>query len=648
MPLVCRVGVSLLAHARAAACSRAGMLLGTPVAPRRTRRIDAAAEPPVDLFGNPTIRFGSHIIRRFATSADRTNPSLRTTGRSTPANPAVAADTSDRSRSRLARIESVAWYLCVAILSAWAIGYVAWPFSNDQGNLAWVGDVIRSGGMPYRDAWDVKGPGAHLLFALVGGIFGRNEWGVRVFDLIVLGVGAWCLARLGQEYAGAYVGARGGRWAIVLYLLWYASLNYHNTAQPDAWAAVMLTVAVTVMVIRKHRLAALSGVVAGALIACAALIKPTYVLFLALPALEALVGYRAGERGRAVRFSMATVAGLAVPVLLCIGWFAARGALGDWADVHLRWIPTSYTQLDAAWLSRVQYVAAFLTTAQLAPAVPLAVGGLLVVRHAGRSRDALLLGAWVVVSLVGVLIQGNFFPYHWHPVYPPLALLAGLGIATLGDTIRGGQRTATSRQPDAGGTAAIALGRPSLGAAVALAAAVVLLVGTLINPLLNVYRGAKVVVGLSDMAAYDRVQFGPFGHHGGVFAELVDDLRVRSRPGEPVLVWGSGAGINFLTDRPAVLPFGFIQPLVDPLDTELRRRYRERFMRQLMSTPPQYVVALNERACARNPSVGERKLMGIAEGMVLCLGDFGALRDIVLDRYAVVRTFGSLELYERR
>ena len=498
--------------------------------------------------------------------------------------------------------------------------------------------------MPYRDAWDVKGPGAHLLFALVGAIFGRNEWGVRVFDLIVLAVGAWCLARLGREY----VGARGGRWAIVLYLLWYASLNHHNTAQPDAWAAVMLTGAVTVMVVRRQRLGSLSGLVAGALIECASLIKPTYALFLMLPAIEGLANSRAGERGRPLRFWMATAAGFAVPVLACIGWFAARGALGDWADVHLRWIPTSYAQLDAAWLYRVQYVAAFLTTAQLAPAVPLAVGGVLVVRHDGRGRDALLLGAWLALSLVGVLIQGNFFPYHWHPAYPPLALLAGLGIASLCSNLGDLHWPVTSRPLDPNASAGIPLQTPPLSAAVSLAAAIVLLVGALINPLLHVYRGAKVIAGLSDMSTYDRVQFGPFGHHGGVFAQLVDDLRVRSGPSDAVLVWGSGAGINYLTNRPAVLPFGFMQPLVDPIDNELRRRYRQRFVQQLTSAPPRYVVALNERACARTPSLGERKLMGTAEGMVLCLGDFGPLRALVLARYSAIKTFGSLELHERR
>ena len=39
-----------------------------------------------------------------------------------------------------------------AVVSLW------WPYGWDQGAMAWVGDTIVDGGMPYRDAWDVKGP----------------------------------------------------------------------------------------------------------------------------------------------------------------------------------------------------------------------------------------------------------------------------------------------------------------------------------------------------------------------------------------------------------------------------------------------------------------------------------------------------------
>jgi hypothetical protein len=548
----------------------------------------------------------------------------------------LAAGLSDTRGVALRRAERVAWATCAGVLAVWALMYVTWPFSNDQGNLAWVGDVILSGGMPYRDAWDVKGPGAHIMFALIETLFGRNEWGVRVFDLGLLAIGAVCLRSIAREYAGP--GAV--RWSIALFLLWYASLNHHNTAQPDAWAGVMVTGAVALMLTRT-RLSPVSGAAAGMLIGICALIKPTYILFFCLPLLDGLCHMRVEGVGRVARCWVASAVGLAVPIVLCVWWFSSRGALDDWIAVHLDWIPSSYTQVDAAWMNRGQYLLLFLTVGQFAPVVPLVVGGLYIVRQQS-SRDVLMLVAWVVLAACGVLIQGQFYPYHWHPIYPPLALLAGIGLDALWTWLTD---TSVTRQANGGAQAAVQ--EAPLANVVGVALSAVVLIGALTAPVVHVYRYARAVGG-GDFSGYERIEFGPFAHHGGVFPELVDYLRARTGPEEPVLVWGSAAGVNYLSDRPAVAPFGFVQPLVDPPDTELRRRYRRQFLARLTSTPPRYVVALNGAVCARSPSPSERQLLGRAEGLIRCLDDLPALDSFVKQRFVMERTIGPLEVWRAR
>jgi hypothetical protein len=527
-------------------------------------------------------------------------------------------------------LETLAWRACVALLVAWALGYLWWPFSNDQGNLAWVGGVIRNGGMPYRDAWDVKGPAAHLLFALAGAMFGSNEWGLRLFDLLYLAIGAWSLSRIAEQYAGP----RGGRWAVVLYLLWYASLDHHNTAQPDGWAGVMLTVAVALIVTRENRPAWFAGAGSGALIAICTLIKPTYLLFLALPFFEGVTHTSKVERRRTLQFWGATALGFCVPLALCVAWLIARGALGDWVNVHLRWVPSSYSQLDAAWLNRVQVLLWFFTTRQFAPALPLAIGGLIVVRLSQWRRDVVLLAAWAAVAILGVMIQGQFFDYHWHPLHPPLALLAGLGIHQL----LVWRRAAAPNRNEA--WRALTAGMSSL--------AVLLVVGAALSPAVHVYRLGRRLTGLTEVVGYDRTEFGPYGHHGGVFPELVTYLETHSTPDETVVVWGSNAGVNYLSHRASPSPFGYVQPLVDPPNSDLRRRYRDEFIRRLESAPPRYVVALSERVCERAPTPDERKLMGPAEGIMRCLSDIPAVRDFVLSRYTLADTLGPLDIRRRR
>jgi hypothetical protein len=174
----------------------------------------------------------------------------------------------------------------------------------------------------------------------------------------------------------------------------------------------------------------------------------------------------------------------------------------------------------------------------------------------------------------------------------------------------------------------------------------VVLLGAITAPVVHLYRYARAAA--TGISSYDRIEFGPFGHHGGVFPELVDYLHARTSRGDPVLLWGSAAGVNYLSDRPAVGPFGFVQPLVDPPDTELRRTYREQFIARLTSTPPRYVVALNATACARSPSPSERQLLGRAEGLIRCLDDLPALDAFVKQRFVMERRIGPLEVWRAR
>ena len=537
--------------------------------------------------------------------------------------------------ARIVVLASAAWYVAAVFVVAWAVGYVAWPFSNDQGNLAWVGDVIRSGGMPYRDAWDVKGPAAHLLFMLAGGL-GRNEWGLRAFDLVMVSGGAWAIWLIASRFGGRVA----GRWASLLYLLWYASLDHHQTAQPDGWAAVLAAIGVAVMVMRTDRPDVLAAGIAGALIGTCALIKPTYTLLLALPLADGIAYRSIRPRVRIVKVWAASLAGFAVPVVACVGWLVARGALGAWRDVHLVWIPTSYTALDAAWFNRLQTLVSFVTTERFAPAVALAAAGLVFVLRSTPSRDAGVLGAWPVMAALGVVAQGQFFPYHWHPLYPPLAMLAGVAIGRVLTDAADGWRHADEAPARAEPIAA--------GTAVALAVAGIAVAGAFLEPSLHVYRSARFALGVTDGRELDRVEFGPFGHHAGAFPAVVAHLRSNSAPADRALVWGSAAGVNYLSGRASPSPFGFAQPLVDPPDSELRRRYRAEFIRDLTRTPPTYVVSLNELTCATNPTPEERKLMGRAEGLMRCLGDLPELRRYVLDHYDLERAIGPLELRRRR
>src|SRR3954465_3434203 len=87
------------------------------------------------------------------------------------------------------------------------------PMGADQGLYAYVGDRIRSGAVPYRDAWDQKPPAIHATYAVMRAALPRDA-AVPVADLIAAALIAVLLWQLGGTLAGGLVGP----WAAVVFL----------------------------------------------------------------------------------------------------------------------------------------------------------------------------------------------------------------------------------------------------------------------------------------------------------------------------------------------------------------------------------------------------------------------------------------------
>ena len=524
------------------------------------------------------------------------------------------------------RVERVVAAACAALVVVWAVGYLAWPFSNDQGILSWVGEVVRRGGMPYRDGWDVKGPLTYLLYAVPGALFGRNQWGLRAFDLAVLGVGLWCVARIVRQQGGS---AWAGRVASLLWLLWYASIDHHGTAQPDGWAAVLLAGAVVPLTRRGVTSGfTRSTIAAGALIGAAMLVKPTYAAMLAMPALQGVASFRAADARRAVMQGWLAVAmGAALVVGACWGWLAANGALDAMLDVQFGWIPTAYTDVTSAWPSRIYTLMHHLTAEHFALAMPFVVAGLALAWRRARA-DAALFVAWVGASLLGVAAQGNFWEYHWHALYPPMAVLAALTLDAIVAPTEQGASAPPSHAP---------------GAALrtfASSAAIMLLVSAALEPAMDVYRRALRPGTWHSL-------FGPYAS-GEAFDETVRWIRERSDATEPVLVWGQLSGVNWLADRASVSRFAHMTPLVVPPGNARRERYRDELLDGVRRTPPRLVIALASEMCARRPTEDERFRSGEVPRVLFCLEELPALHDIVRRDYDVDRRIGLLEIWRRR
>jgi hypothetical protein len=497
----------------------------------------------------------------------------------------------------------VLWIAVLGFLAAWAPMTLDWPFFRDHGVMAWAGHVVREGGLPYRDAWDVKGPLLYYAFAAVELVAGTSQWGVRAADLLITVTTAALLALAGYRLAGVLASGYGA----VIFLVHHFGLDYRATAQPDGWGSLPIAGALLCLT-SPGGLSGLGRIaVAAALVSGAALLKPTFALYLLAP-LAVISAHRTGEWP--ARIAAATGGFLLLPALT-VGWFVLRGAFSELMDVQLTFNLGAYAELGRASPSRhIMKVLEFLQRPGEALAVCLAAAGAWHMLRTQRQAGMLLVAA-VITGVLSVAVQQKYFTYHWQATFVPLSLLAGIGIAYL-----------WPREPVLAGITAL-----------------LLIAMQLQEPWWRLREWRERGEGFEEQRDYE-ARFEEYGD--STFRRdtnsLVDWLRSHAAPGEQLQVWGHQPGVNFRTGLDSPGRFGYVLPLVVNKDTPLRQRYRSEFLARIRSDPPHWVVVVVHDA--------HGTLLGKSSGQLLA--GFPEFAGILARNYELDTVVGPYEVRTRR
>jgi hypothetical protein len=510
----------------------------------------------------------------------------------------------------LAAVHRVALAALVSLLAVAALASLEWPFSWDDGIFAWVGDAIAHGGMPYRDAWDTKGPLPFYIFAAVQSILGRGMWVARVLDLLMLAAGAGAAAvivtRLAGRGAAAYTAAG--------LALQYLGTGYFDTAQPDGWAAVLLLIALAPLVADESRTGLRRAAASALVLGSCLLIKPIYGVLGVAPAAYVLLGRDLPARAK-LRGLLAVAAAFALPALVTAAWFAARGAWTGLVEAYLLFnfqqagapVPGLDTTLGGALMRFVRRV---IHKPEVALALVLAAAA-----PAGlwreRRRALVILALATAAAFLAVLVQQRYWNrYQWHPPYMALGALAGCGAGLLW---RRGRR-------------ALAAG---LGAA--------LLVAIVPRPLEEARSWAEYRLGGAGRAEYERrFTFEALSWSIADSRALASYLRSHTGPDERVLVW-SDPLVYYLSERPAVSRIAFHVPVIGTRVTPLVERQRAELLADLERHAPRY-VAVGRRDLEVADSLNESNIAS----------RFPALYTALRRDYVPVARFGERELLRRR
>lgn len=466
----------------------------------------------------------------------------------------------------------------VALGAVWACvvaaGTLAWPFGRDQGVFAWVGDVILRGGMPYRDAWEVKGPATHYTYALAQLVFGRGIWAIRALELLMLVGGLYALDALLRTLRCSGV-TRTAALVLLSFLHWQA--GSWNTAQPDAWAGWLTAAALAVLLPATG--AAWRAAAAGALFGLAGLLKPPFVLLAAAGCTLLWLRTRAGESTSRAHsaFPMlaALVAGGVLVAAATAGFFAAMGALDALLDIQLGFNSVHRGQHARSFGDHASALATWLGDLRIAALLGLAAWGFQPALARGRALTLALL-VWLATATVLVALQDKHYVYHYALLHPPLVVLAALGIDALLSSASRATRLRLHR----------------VGAVVFASAALALLLW-LEAPPPNIRAYSTYVLHTMTRNAYERAGDNPAGGYSFRNTRAAAaELREMTRDDETIFVWGFDPGLYFLAGRAGTSRFGFAYPMIVSGGSAYSERYRSELMADLFRAPPAaFVVA---------------------------------------------------------
>ena len=451
-----------------------------------------------------------------------------------------------------------------------------YPYGRDQAMFAYVGSVWRQGGLPYRDAWDVKLPGIYAVYALVGGV----EWGPRLLDLLAVAATVCALLRISRSVAREDARPDVGLVAAVLTVIYtLGACDFWNLAQTETLIAPLFAGAVALGLARRP-------LAAGLLAGCAAMIKTTAVVSI-IPVILCcwLPPVAPAQRQWADRTTSAapiagrvirTVLGWLVPLLVVLGYFVVRGGLPYLVELVATQREYAAGDPRLTGQSPVALVVGLGLTGYLPVVIASGVGVLIAVVRQLRSAQRWRLSpgwvmvAWWGIALAQVVVQRRFYLYHWVVLTPPAAWFTAELLAA-----------AWHRRQRVPWLRCLVVGVGALALAVALA------------PRWPswVWAGA-VMTGKMRVAEFRGRHTGVFGYNVQFARQAATHVRLNSTPQDPLLVLAFEPEVYLYSDRRAPTRHASEAPLFG--ETSISEDRRQAWFAQLLSDlkrrPPLYLV----------------------------------------------------------
>ncbi len=501
------------------------------------------------------------------------------------------------------------WLLSVPIL---CVLYLKVEPSPDQAQFDYMGWMATQGHPFYAGSFDMNWPGGMLLHLAAVRLFGAAPWAWHLADFLLMQAATIAAAvflwRAGFRLAPVI--------ALVLYPPIYVTAGGWMAGQRDIVAMGLLIIACCAMLAPASR-EWWALFCAGLLVACAVMIRPTYLSVLAgLLILEAMPRtwvQQPRRHGPGARLA-AIAAGFALVVLAVVTWALAVGNLDDWYQQSVLF--TSQVYAEEAPMDMVQTLVVLFTRwwhwLTLCGLVGL---GLWIMRDRGIGYPLMLVLGLAAAIMLSYFVQGKGFGYHIAGFLPLLVMLTAVALDQVFERMR---RAASPWRQGAFGGALLVMALLVVAGTGAKLAGDAHLLGDFRS------NGISPVTGGYDISAADQ-------------ARMVQIIRSQSAPQDRMVQYGTAYQIPYLAQRlpahrfitPAIELIRPDFPLYDDWMTEIRAGLNTHQPRFILILDPALAQAQAEQA--DKPALAALHLYMADDYQVAMQGEFGTLFERAAD-----------------
>ncbi len=350
--------------------------------------------------------------------------------------------------------------LVLAIVFLVGLVHLSYPFDGDQALFTVGASEMSRGAVLYRDFWDLKQPAIFGFYLVAGRLFGFNEPGIHLFELLYLVAFSATLQVTLKSYyehpalaslaplltVGAYYGISGS-WHLtqveglvgfpVFVSLWFAS-----TPARDGRRAARFF---------------LSGLAGGLVLLFKFLFLPLLLAFWLAALVELIVRGRERAPVALAWVGAPVAAGVLCSLLIAFGYFAWHGALGIIAYTYFEYPTRAVAELQRPDIGRLLSGLQWFTV-WAAPF--LALGSVGVWASLSKRMELLTVNLvlWLLAGFCVIFIQRfSWWEYHYLLLLFPLGLLAAKGLDGLWGLLEKSTAVLASRKARAAATLCVAL-----------------------------------------------------------------------------------------------------------------------------------------------------------------------------------------------